>query len=256
MKFAKLMELVNTELYISPRHDAWMRENADATYSDAAMQLAQRELGKPDRDRTQGFSASSVNSCGRAQQFTYIGMPQRPPTDRLAGIFHNGTFTHLRWQMAGLTAGWLEQAEVPIPPNIMKLSGTADGICTDGSVLEIKSINSNGYRNVVQFGAKIEHQFQLATYLMAFDKEMGRFIYENKDTQDYVEIPFHLDEAMRHEIQLRAQWLWDHTRDEHLFDPLEKCWDHEGKFKTCAYRDVCLGVKNWDEAQALVRVSA
>lgn len=253
MKFGQLMAFNRPELYISPRHDRWMEEHPNAEYSESAMQLAYRELGKADRVRKGTISASSLNSCERSQQFKFMGMPELAPTAKTAGIFHNGSFTHLRWQMAGLTEGWLKEAEVAVPINDFGLSGTADGLCEDGSVLEIKSINSHGFRGISSFGAKQDHQYQLGSYLLCMGIEQGRFIYENKDTQEYLEIPFRLTPEMGSEIQAHAEDAWEHLAAHELAEPLEKCIDKTGwRYTSCPFKDRCLGINSWAEAEQQV----
>ena len=68
-----------------------------------------------------GRDCQSASSLGLLsddrQEFTWLGWCEMAPSPKTAQIFHNGNFMHLRWQMAGLTAGWLKDAEVPVPAN-------------------------------------------------------------------------------------------------------------------------------------------
>src|SRR3954462_2316733 len=110
MKFSSLGKYqMDKGLVVSPRHEQWLQVNSDPIYSDEALAFGAKvliDMGRP-RDRRGTISASSAGSCRRKQQFTFLGLPELPPTPKLAQIFQNGTFMHIRWQMAGLTEGWL-----------------------------------------------------------------------------------------------------------------------------------------------------
>lgn len=249
MRFGQLITHTQPDLVISSRYDQWMKANANPRYSPSALAFFHSQITALPRNRAGTISSSSMASCSRKQMFTFLGMPELPPTPKLAAIFQNGQFMHLRWQMAGLTEGFLTKAEVSVPANRFNLSGTIDAIACDGSITEFKSINSNGFREVQTFGPKQAHQYQLATYMLSTSVEVGRFIYENKDTQEYVEIPFTVSEEMSAEIELRADGLWDMVAERNLPEPLSKCIDREGyEYQGCPFRDRCLGIQNWKGA--------
>lgn len=238
------------QLVVSPRHEEWLRLNSNPVYSPEALEFGRKAMAAQanQRDRTGTFSASSLESCGRRQQFTYLGMPELPPSTKLAGIFQNGTFMHIRWQMAGLTEGWLSEAEVPISENSMKLSGTMDGLLYEDSVLELKSINTNGFNQVQTFGPKVGHIMQVCSYLLATDREKGVIIYEDKNTQEYSEHIVELDEDLIMNVTIRNEWLWQLTGKQELIEPLDKCMAGEGyQYNGCPFRDRCLKIKTWED---------
>src|SRR5215203_807421 len=148
MRFGELIKQQKPELVVSRRHDAWMKKNGNPEYSPEAIAFATDALTVAPRERRGTVSGSSINSCRRRQIFTFLGWFQLPPSGKTAAIFQNGTMMHIRWQMAGLTEGWLRKAEVPVPHNFLHLSGTMDGLADDGTIVELKSINSNGFRQV------------------------------------------------------------------------------------------------------------
>lgn len=254
MKFSELNKYKTETLVVSPRHEKWMESNSNPVYSTDARIFsahAMVDMGRP-RDRRGTISASSFGSCKRKQQFTFIGLPEIPPSAKLAAIFQNGVFMHVRWQMAGLTAGWLASAEVPVGDNRYELSGTQDGIADDGTVVEFKSINSNGYRSVTSFGAKQMHITQIATYVMATRAERATIIYENKDTQEYTEKVFPREVLPIADMETDVAVMWDHLERKNLFDVLDKCWDKAGyQYLGCPFRANCLKTKSWEEAQEL-----
>ena len=253
MKFGQIIKKSYPDLVISNRYEQWMKENSNPHYSPEALAFGveQLRLQAHPRDRTGTFSASSVSTCMRKQQFTWLGMPQPEPTAHLGAIFQNGTFMHVRWQMAGLTEGFLTQAEVPVPEdNEMWLSGTMDGIAYDGSVVEFKSINTRGFTEVCAFGPKTAHLGQGATYLLATGREKVIFIYEDKNTQDYKEFVRTRDELPLKEVEERTADLWVSVEEKELYEPKSDCIDKVGyEYSQCPYKDRCLDIHNWEEAQ-------
>ena len=249
MKFSETIKHSKHETVVSERHDAWAMENANAKYSDAAREFALGQLQAVPRKRSGTYSASSLGACGRQQQFGYIGLPQIAPSSRGAAIFHNGSFMHLRWQMEGITEGWLREAEVAIPENDYRLSGTMDGICDDGSILELKSINDNGFRSVLAFGPQKKHLMQGYAYALATGIKRVVFLYENKNDQEYREFVVDITEEHLEEAKDRAKYLWEKTDKRELIGPLSKCIDKEGfDYKYCPFRDQCLGIRSWNDA--------
>ena len=253
MKFGELIRSSRPDLIISRRYDAWMEKNSNPVYSSSALHfgLSALEAQAAPRDRRGTFSASSLDSCMRKQQFTFLGMPELPPSAKLAAIFQNGTFMHIRWQMAGLTEGWLAAAEVPVPSgNELKLSGTQDGIAYEGSIVEFKSINTNGFSNVATFGPKEAHLAQGATYAACTGAEKVTFIYEDKNTQEYREIVKTREELPIAEVTERASALWESVETESLAEPLHSCTTKTGQqYNSCQFRNVCLSVRGYEHAR-------
>lgn len=259
MKFGEMIKAHRPGLVVSPHHDLWMKNNGNPNYSSEAIKFgtAQLRAQAVPRDRSGTYSASSLNSCRRRQQFTFLGMPELPPTARTAAIFQNGTFMHIRYQMAGLTEGWMLAAEVPVGNNDQGLSGTQDGIAYEGSVVELKSTNSHGFNRVMSFGALEGHAFQVGTYVLTTGAKQGVLLYENKDTQDYKEIVLERADLPLDEIEVIAEQLWKKTAGKELADMLPECRVKTGyKYAGCPFRKDCPVVKEWDQAESLANASA
>ena len=250
MRFSETIKHVADDLVISRRHEEWLANGEPGMYNQRAIDFAQSQLGKVDRKRQGTISASSLGECERYQQFVYIGMPRLPMDAKSMAKVQNGSFMHLRWQMEGLTEGWLRHAEVAVKSDAYHLMGTMDGINYDGSILELKSINSNGFSRVSTFGPLIPHLYQMATYMLCSGEEKGVFIYENKDTQEYTEIVVDPDDLPMTEMLMKAETMWKATQAEVLSEPLSDCMDKKGwKYNSCPFRDRCLFVYDWDEAK-------
>jgi hypothetical protein len=213
------------EEVVTPLHELWLKTNFDQPeYSSTALEFASRQLASRGRDRTGSYSASSLGGCRRQQQLTWLGYPKTPLRPRQIEVSRNGSFMHLRWQMAGLSAGWLSQAEVPIPSNAYGLKGTMDGVLTGGEGLELKSCNANAFSGVRSFGVKHEHLFQVHTYMLATGINTFCVIYENKDTQEWHEQVVHRDEDVMNAV----------------LDTVELLAEYEGwRYDWCEYRKVC-----------------
>jgi hypothetical protein len=249
MRFSETIKHTSPDLVVSKRHEAWLQVADERMYSQRAIDFAQSQLGKVDRKRQGTISASSLGECERYQQFVYIGMPRLPFDAKNMAKVQNGSFMHLRWQMEGLTEGWLRHAEVAVKSDAYHLMGTMDGVLYDGSILELKSINSNGFSRVSTFGPLIPHLYQMATYMLCTGEEKGVFLYENKDTQEYTEIVVWPDDLPMTEMVSKAERMWQSTRAEVLSEPLSDCMDQKGwKYMSCPYRDRCLTINDWDEA--------
>lgn len=251
MKLSRLISSIHQELPVTPRHEKWLLENPNANYSASAKNFLSCEIGKPQRVRTGSFSASSAGICPRRRQFDFLGLPTTTRLNaRTVSIFHNGTWTHLRWQMAGMSAGWLARGEVPVENTDLMLKGTMDGVLDTGEGLEIKSINSNGFNYVMsQQTPKLAHQLQIAAYFLATDIERFSVIYENKDTQDYKEIVFPRSPGAVTAARTDLEKIVDKTVHEELCEIKDLCWAKQGsEYLQCPYRSVCLEIKNWAHA--------
>ena len=251
MRFGETVKLTDPGLVISRRHDAWVvLHDAHPRYTQRALDFAYLQLTARDRVRKGTVSASSLGECERYQQFVYLGLPKLPPDAKNAAKMQNGSFMHLRWQMEGLSEGWLEEAEVPIGTNGYGLSRTMDGLVYEGSVLELKSTNMNGFRRVQSFGPLLPHLFQMATYLLATRRGKGIFIYECKDNQEYLEIPLDRDELPLTEAEAVARRVHHNIREQTLAEPLGNCIDRTGwVYHSCPFRDRCLHFHEWNEVQ-------
>jgi hypothetical protein len=258
VKFGDLAKYkIESDLVVSARHERWLETNSNPVYSEEALDFGREQLAlqaKP-RDRRGTISASSLGSCRRRQQFTFIGMPELPPSPKTAQIFQNGTFMHIRWQMAGLTEGWLEDAEVPVGNNDYGLSGTQDGIAYDDSVVELKSTNSNGFNRVMTFGPLGGHPFQVGTYVLTTGADKGVLLYENKDTQDWKEFVLTRDDLPLDEIEVANDFLWQAIAGKDLAEPLADCEAKTGyKYTGCPFRKQCLKIRSWEEAEEIAEL--
>ena len=236
---------------ITSRHEKWLRENPSPEYSEKAIKFAERvfrqEVGGS-RNRNTKFRGSSVEKCERAQMFRAIGMEETPFDDsKTSNIFATGNSLHLKWQMAGLTEGWLEDAEVAVELPELELGGTLDGILYDGSGFEFKTVNNRGYAMAESTGKPQKgHISQVQTYMMMTDIEKFSIVYENKDNQEWREFVIPRDEEEITDIRGRIFNLYHDFKEKRLPKVKRTCLDEDGwEYRNCPYRDRCLGIKSW-----------
>lgn len=253
MRFSDILKVNRPHLIVSKRYDEWTRDNANPRYSAEALAfgMAQLQAQSTPRDRRGTVSASSLKKCARRQQLSFIGVPEDLPSPKTAAILLNGTFMHLRWQMAGLTEGFFKQCEVKVEENEHSLSGTLDALSYDDSVIELKSCNSNSFARVNTFGPLESHLEQLATYVLVTGADRGAMVYENKDTQEFTELVYAREQLPVDWAVERAETLWEHNADRELFDVLDSFYENKQPCSTCFFKTSCSKVRSWGEAVEL-----
>ena len=116
------------ELVISKRHEEWVSKNSDPVYTDRALAFAAHQLACC---CARGTVSAELWVAARVSSSSLHRDAQAATEAKAAMKMQNGSFMHLRWQMEGLSEGWLMQAEVPVNP--YQLSGTMDGVLYDNS---------------------------------------------------------------------------------------------------------------------------
>ena len=122
-------------------------------------------LNGEDNDRAIDVNApSQIGGCLRSRYYsrTQASRDTNAVDARTRRIFDNGTKTHERLQQYLEEQGMLLMDEVPVYNATYNIQGHTDGILALGAVekgvLEIKSINSNGFSNLKT--VKEEHRKQ------------------------------------------------------------------------------------------------
>jgi hypothetical protein len=252
MSLTTMLKKANSELLVTPRHEAFLRANSNVSLDEQVAEFVRDELMSKQRDRTKSFSASSLGHCTRQQMFQYLDAKiERKPNAQAASIFIHGTWTHLKWQAMGLQEGWLAATEVPVSLPELKMKGTIDGLLWNGDGWELKSINARGYRFVIDSGPKPEHLKQIHGYMLATSIRRWSLIYEEKDTQDYKEFVVDFDPLIATEVISELQAMNQSVKDKQLPAMLPTCVAKNGMtYRSCAYRDQC-GSATWPKRISL-----
>jgi hypothetical protein len=195
------------------------------------------------------FRASSAGQCPRRQVLGAAGAQRNEKiTSGLAAVFATGNFIHLKWQMQGLTAGWLKVAEVPVDRDDLNAGGTMDGVCHDDGGFELKSINSRGFGSVNTYGPRVEHTFQTHHYMYLGGLDHFSIVYENKDTQEWREFLIPRDESIIKEVEESLTRLNEYLEAKTLPRVLDSCRAKDttvGPYKSCPFAEVCLKTRRW-----------
>lgn len=233
-------------LVITQRQGRWLEENPNPVYSDEALEFAERVLASEvggNRERTSNFRASALGSCARRQVYKAIDADGINNIDaKLANIFATGNFLHLKWQMQGLTEGWLLEAEIPAEaPYGFDFGGTLDGILYDYSLFEYKSINHRGYQGVCQYGPQKNHIKQAHGYMWLKELDAVSFVYEDKSDGEWREFRVRRDEDIITSMIIDLENMTTHVKENTLPRRLPPCRRKTGTdYRYCPYREICL----------------
>lgn len=132
-------------------------------------------LNDKDEDRRWDInSPSGISRCVRAIYYSRTGAEcdANSIDARTRRIFDNGTAVHERLQSYMMKAGITAMIEVPVFDKELQIQGHTDGLVIiskyELGVLEIKSINSNGFAQLID--AKEEHKEQAQVYMMVLER--------------------------------------------------------------------------------------
>lgn len=254
------------ELLVSPRYEEYLDKNHNIHLDRTVADFIIDELTTPQRDRRMTFSASARGTCMRQQVFQFTDLqPVSRFSSSLIAIFHQGTFMHLKWQALLSDAGVLDELEVPCVWDDMRLTGTIDGAgaIPESHVLfnsherfgwELKSINSNGYRYVINGGPKPEHLLQIHAYMLATGWKVWSLCYENKDTQEWKEFTVFYDPDIGEQVQNELTALNGYVDNRELPPILDECRQMKGAFKQCAFAHVCLDQDKWPKQNRSIKL--
>ena len=257
-----------SDLIITPRLNQFLMNNnnleLDTIVSDRIYELLK---AKP-RDRRFSFSSSSAGDCERKQVYNYLGVEDEENfgaiSPRLQMIFYDGTWRHLRWQAVLLQAGILTKVEQPLMWKKKRSRGTMDGagIVPDNHPhtswqgkefgFELKGMNSWGYKSLVgKNEPRKDHLEQVHRYFLSGGFPLFIIVYENKDTQEWIEFVVEPNPQMMQAQKEELDRLNYAVDKEEL--PLMQlvCQKQTGKeFKSCQYgnkRGVCVKDKSFAE---------
>lgn len=182
-------------------------------------------LNGEDNDRAIDVNApSQIGGCLRSRYYsrTQASRDTNAVDARTRRIFDNGTKTHERLQQYLEEQGMLLMDEVPVYNAPYNIQGHTDGILALGAVekgvLEIKSINSNGFSNLKT--VKEEHRKQGLTYVYCLEQRrlelheiyssLSDFVKDKKNRyKKYASLYQHLKDGRRHTREEKIKFQCD-----------------------------------------------
>ena len=237
---------LRTAQYVSTQMRTWLRDGAVATEEAAARVAAEivRDVDDHRADGSDRVRPSLIGGCPRAQAFSFLGMPSdRKPTLAAMQLMNAGTWGHYRWQLAGLSAGFLADIEVEARVDEWGVLGQMDGLCADGSVFELKTTNPAKYASI-QAGPDPAHVMQVHAYMRAVHASEASLVYEDRFTLDFTEWRIPRDEELLERIALDSTSVTQAFRDEDgrpraLPQVLPECITHSGQYTRCDWARTC-----------------
>lgn len=182
-------------------------------------------LNDKDNDRAIDVNApSQIGKCLRQRYYarTQATRDSNSVDARTRRIFDNGTKTHERLQEYLLEQGMLLMDEIPVVNDQYNIQGHTDGLIevsrVERAVLEIKSINSNGFSQLK--GAKEEHIQQGMTYVYCIEErrkelhdlypDFEAFEADKKNLmRQYAKYYQHLKDGRKHTRKEKIQFQCD-----------------------------------------------
>lgn len=240
------------DLVVTHPHSNWMETpEEEQVYSEEAIQFAidvwHRKFKHPRPGR---FSPSAMGECHRRVVLGFAGAPQVPPAAENQEMMDHGTWTHLKWQMEGITLGYMKAAEVWTYDKDLLCGGSMDAKLIDGSGFELKSAGLSIYNRIVgrEGWPKFENLLQDATYKLLDDFDWSSVVYEDRSSGNFHEFRVPRQRKYEDEVIKRLKSYKAFAEADELPPVLDECEMKVGTtYKRCPFRKVCLKAKSLSE---------
>lgn len=247
-------------LIVTGPHSDWMErlEAEKAPSKKALIHAIKALMGGYKHERSGRFSPSAIGNpfvpCNRAVLFGYAGAPQLASDIEAAEMMDHGSIDHIKWQIEGLTLGYMTAAEVWAYDEALLTGGSVDGILEDDSIFELKTANVFAYNRIVirDKEPKYETLIQLGIYMLLLDKDWGSIVYEDRGGGEFTEYRIARSTKIEEEVLRRLHVLKMYMEADDLPDMLDGCEQRIGQaYKMCGYRKVCPLLNSVSQAQQL-----
>jgi len=190
---------------------------------------------KKHKKKKKSFYCSDAYKCPKKIYFDFRHKEEAEEYEpRILRIFQCGDDVHARICMYLDRAGVLESVETEAPPNIHNITGRVDAVLKDGTIVEIKSINSQSVSKPIK-----EHVGQLQLYLHLYGKENGILIYECKPNQKICEFEIKKDIKIINEILQEFKDLQPYLLKSTPPERRKSYTKSKYPCKYCNYRSLC-----------------
>lgn len=256
--------------YYFPRYIAWLkRPESERRWSASALEHARKvfagEYAKPRENRISpsGFGGK----CLRETLFSFAGAPKLPSPWQSEALMEDGGFDHLKWQMIGLSAGFLTDVEGFRHVPELRLGGSRDGVGDDDSLFELKNTAEHLYKAIVTGNGSAanyardmveKHKTQMEAYWLLDEltdgvlAPFGSLVYVNRaNPADIHEVRIRPSEERRAKVHAILEEAHDYIDVDELPDLLEGCqaslgWlarsptsSEQTTYSRCQYREHC-----------------
>ena len=181
------------------------------------------------------------DTCERKHLFSYMGIPQKEKEDSSQDVMDAGTWGHYRWQLAGLSQGWLKDIEIQLSYEPWILRGAMDGLISDNSGFELKTTNSHKFAEIVKANTPVlAHLMQTHAYMRALDLSHFSIVYENRNTAVWKEFRIARMPEIDERLDDLMSSLHGHIDNQTLPEMLSGCIKQTGKsYEFCDWSAVC-----------------
>jgi hypothetical protein len=249
-------KVVSGDLIITPYLDEFLVK-WDGTLPVDVSRKIHELLIEPQRDRSGSFSASSAGYCKRRQELSFLGV--KPPgiiDAKLATIFLNGRWVHLRWQATLLTATILDNVEVTVKKPSMLARCTMDGIGTvkggkfkgEEFGFELKGRNLFTWGSQRANGPDDKTRKQVDFMFLLTGLEVFVILNESKNDQSKSEWVFVRDPERVRAAEQELEELNLAIENGKLHPLLPECKQRKGAFTSCPFggrQGPCANTGSW-----------
>lgn len=234
----------NEDLVVTGPHTTWqeMLEHEQLPSQAAVHHVIRVLLRQYKHPRKGRFSPSAVGECPRRVVFGFAGAPQEAPDIDSQEIMDHGSMGHLKWQLEGLTLGYMTAAEVWVEDQDLLVGGSMDAELEDASIFELKTAIMGVYNKIVldNRAPKWEHLLQVHTYFLLSGADWASVVYEDRGTGAFHEFRVPRDAKIEREVLRRLASYKRYVEDDALPPMLDMCEQRIGNvYRRCPYRKVC-----------------
>lgn len=243
------------KIVTAPHYDWKERLEHEQVPSQKALHHVIRVLLRQHKHPRKGrFSPSSMGECARKIIFSYAGAPERQSDVDNQEMMDHGSFGHLKWQIEGLTMGYMNEAEVWVYDKDLMCGGSMDAVLHDESIFELKTAALGVYNRIVvdHREPKFENMLQFATYALLFGASWGSVVYENRGVGLFHEFRVEMTSKLEREVLRRLKSYKRYVEDDQLPPQLSDCEQRIGKtYRQCPFREICHVPKKISDVDSL-----
>lgn len=187
---------------------------------------------------------SMISGCSRMIVYYLRGEPlEIKETPQSLRILKVGHYLHYRIQKLLVESGLAKESDVelPVKDDDLWLRGHCDAIIevnNEKYIFEFKTVNSWSFSKLIDIPDSYKDQATLYMHCLKIPRTI--FLFENKDTQEWREFLYFLDELRLQNLLLKIREIQDCVKRNIL--PRRECTTKaHGARKRCPFVELCFG---------------
>ena len=202
---------------------------------------------RKDFKRDEKFHVSESNKCARALYFEFKGYPREEIGKSSFRKFAVGNVIHrnIMRELLSLSSDNLHvvSSEITIPNNPL-IAGRADIIVSLGNelhVVDIKSINDYAFKLLKEGSREPDEGYvkQLNLYMHFFGIKKGFLLFDNKNTQELLEVPVPYNQELALQCIERFKRIKEMIEKNIMPEKPQFSDNEKWKCDYCAYKSEC-----------------